>query len=68
MGHYQGGAVGGLDHFGHGVSLARASYAQQDLVLFSFEHTAGELFDGLALVAGRLVVAGEFEIHKSSSW
>jgi len=51
-----GGLADGLNHFGHGEGLARAGYAQQDLMLFAFAHTARELGDGVLLISARLVV------------
>jgi hypothetical protein len=53
-----------LDHLGHGVRLARAGDAQKHLMLFRIAHAPGKLLDGLALIAPRLVVRDEFELHK----
>jgi hypothetical protein len=66
MSHHQSRPVRRLDDFSHGVSLARAGNAKQDLVLFAIKYTAAEGLDGSPLIATRFVVADESEIHKSS--
>ena len=55
--HHNRGPVGLLDHFGHGVSLARPGHAQQDLVLLAIEDPPHQGLDGSALVAAWFVVA-----------
>ena len=65
MGHDEGRAVGGLDHFGGGEGLARSGDAEQNLMLLAIEDAAGEAVDGSSLVALGLVVAYELEVHSS---
>src|SRR5271157_730633 len=65
VGHDEGGAVGGLDHFGRGVGLARSGDAEQNLVLLAIKDAAGEAVDGSSLVALGLVVAYQLEVHGS---
>ncbi len=57
------GAVHLLDDLGHGEGLAGAGDAEQDLVLVSGVEAGDELGDGAGLVALRLVVGDELEVH-----
>ena len=57
MGHHKRGAVQLLDDLGHGVGLAGAGDAQQNLVLLAVENTANQGLDGSGLISARLVVA-----------
>ena len=57
MGHDQRRAVHLLDHFRHGVSLARPGNAQQHLMLLAIKHTPSQRLDGSGLVAFGLVIA-----------
>ena len=52
-----------LDDLGHGEGLAGAGDAEQDLVLVSGVEAGDELGDGAGLVALRLVVGDELEVH-----
>jgi len=63
VGHDQGGAVGGLDHFGGGVGFARPGYTEQDLMLLAIEDASGQGLDGPRLIALRLVVAYQLKVH-----
>ena len=53
-----GGAIGLLDHLGHGEGFARAGDAEEDLMAVAVVEAADELGDGLGLVAAGFVVAG----------
>ena len=61
--HHQRGPVRLLDHLGHGVGLAGSGDAEQNLVLFAIEDTASQRFNGRCLIAARLVIWYEFEVH-----
>ena len=63
VGQDQRRAIEPLDDLGHGEGLARAGHPQQHLVLFTVRQAAAERLDGRALVALRLVIAVQFEIH-----
>ena len=63
MGEHQRGAIGALDHFGRSERFPRAGHTQQDLMFFARLDAARKLFDRFRLVAARLVVAHEFEVH-----
>src|SRR5580692_4638076 len=58
-----GGAIDLLDHLGHGERFARAGDAEEDLVAVSVINAANEVGNGFGLVAARLVVTGNFEVH-----
>ncbi len=58
------GPVGPLDHLGRGKGFSRAGDAEQDLMLFARLNAARELVDGVRLIAARLVIAHEFEVHR----
>ena len=60
---HEGRAAGVLDDVGYGEGLSRAGYPQQGLGRKAAFDPLGELADGFRLVAGRTVVAGEFELH-----
>src|SRR5580704_14470432 len=57
------GPIDLLDHLGHGERFARASDAEKDLVAVSVIYAANEIGNGFGLVAARLVVTGNFEVH-----
>ena len=63
VGQDQGGAVGLLDHLGHGEGLAGAGNAEQHLVLFAGGQALHKLVDGARLVAPRLVAGDELKVH-----
>ena len=46
VGQNERGAIGCLNDFGHGKSLAGAGYAKQNLVLLTVENAARQGFDG----------------------
>src|ERR1700733_14136106 len=57
------GPIDLLDHLGHGERFARAGDAEEDLVTVSVIYAANEIGNGFGLVAARLVVTGNFEVH-----
>ena len=57
------GALQLLDDFGHREGLAGAGDAEKYLVLFACVDAGDEFADGSGLVALRLVVGGELEVH-----
>ena len=63
MGQHQSGPVHGLDHLGHGESLARARHSEQHLVLLAVLHSAKELLDCHGLVTAGLVVGTQLKVH-----
>ncbi len=63
MGEDEGWPVEVLNHLGHGEGLARAGYAEQDLVLVTRGNAGDDLFDGPALIAARLIVTDELKVH-----
>ena len=52
VGQHQGGPLDGLDDLGHGVGLAGAGDAQQDLLPEAVLDALSQLGNGLGLVAG----------------
>ena len=63
--HDQRGLLHGLDGLGHGERLARARHAQERLVAQAVLDPAGQLLDGLRLVARRLVGRHHLEGRRS---
>ena len=61
---HQRGTVRPLDQLGSRESFSGARDAKQDLVLLAGLDAARELLDGLGLIAARLVIAHEFEVHR----
>ena len=51
---------------GHRERLARAGNTQQQLRAVAILHPVCELLNGLRLIAGRLVVGGNFKIHSKT--
>ena len=63
VGEDERGAVELADDLGHGEGLAGAGDAEEDLILFAGGDAGDELADGAGLVALRLVVRVELEVH-----
>ena len=61
--HDQRRAVRRFDHLRHGEGFARTRNSQQHLVLLAVKHTSHQGFDSLSLIATRLIVTYETEIH-----
>ena len=57
MGDDQGRLLDQFDDLGHGIGLAAAGDAEQDLVGHPFIDTGGEFGEGLGLIAHRLKIA-----------
>ena len=58
------GAIDLLDHLGHGERFARTSDAEEDLVAVSVINAANQIGNRFGLVAARLVVTGNLEVHR----
>ena len=67
MGQHQGGALHLLNDLGHGIGLAGTGDAQQDLLIQPCLHARRQLFDGLRLVPGGLVLGMYLEIRHGVS-
>ena len=65
VGQHQGGPLDGLDDLGHGEGLAGAGDTQQHLLVQAVLHALGQLFNGLRLVAGRLIVRYHLKFRHS---
>ena len=63
VGQHQGGPLDGLDDLGHGVGLARAGDAQEDLLPQTVLDAPGQLLDGLGLVPGGRVFRYDLEFR-----
>ena len=57
------GLPGAGNHVGHGESLARTRHAEQHLRAVAPTDSVGKFLDGFGLVASRLIIGNEFEIH-----
>ena len=68
VGHDEGRAVGGLDHFGRSEGLARSGHAEQDLMLLAIKNAADEGVDGSSLITLGFVAAYQLEVHKLIIW
>ena len=64
MREHQRGTVRPLDQLGRRERLPGAGDAEQHLMLLARLNAARELLDGLRLIAARLVIAHEFEVHR----
>ena len=62
VGQYQGRPLNGLDDLGHGVGLTGTGDAQQHLGPEAVLNALGQLFDGLGLVPGGLIVGYYFKV------
>lgn len=65
MGNHQGRPVHLGDDIGHGKGLARAGNAQKRLFFVTIGHSAGQLGNGLRLVAGGFEFACQLEFLHS---
>ena len=64
MREHQHRTVRPLDELGRRERLSGTGDAEQDLMLLARLDAARELLDGLRLIAARLVIAHEFEVHR----
>ena len=62
MGNQQNRPLDALDDVGHGKGFARAGHAKQSDPLVALFDPAGQLFNGLGLVAAKLERTVEFKI------
>ncbi len=61
MGHDNSRTLGTGDDIGHSIGFTRTGNPQQKLIVIAFFYTLDQLFNGLWLIASRLIISHQFK-------